>query len=57
MDQAAAAAALAKEQGTISSRFVSQDAVDEAKERQAEEWKAAYARYVCPLETRWGHEW
>ncbi|KAK4687979.1 hypothetical protein P7C73_g2122, partial [Tremellales sp. Uapishka_1] len=39
-----AAAALAQAQGSINSRFVSQDAVDEAKAKQAEEWKAAYAR-------------
>lgn len=32
--------------GSVSSRFVSQNDIDEAKKRKAEEWKAAYARYV-----------
>jgi hypothetical protein len=30
--------------GSIGARFISQNAVDEAKERREEEWKAAYER-------------
>ena len=30
--------------GSVSSRFVSQNELDEAKKRKDEEWKAAYAR-------------
>ena len=33
-------------QGSIASRFESQDQVDEARERKEQEWKEAYARYV-----------
>lgn len=30
--------------GSIASRFITQDAVDVAKERREQEWKEAYAR-------------
>lgn len=30
--------------GSVSSRFVSSNELDEAKKRREEEWKAAYAR-------------
>ena len=34
-------------QGSIASRFESQDQVDEARERKEQEWKRAYARCVA----------
>ena len=30
--------------GTVGSRFVSQDEIDDARARRDEQWKAAYAR-------------
>lgn len=35
--------------GSVTSRFVSSNELDEAKKRREEEWKAAYARCVLRL--------
>lgn len=32
--------------GTVGSRFVSQNDLDQAKARREEQWKAAYARFT-----------
>lgn len=42
----AAATALAEAQAGMSSRFESQEVIDEAKAIREKEWKEAYARWV-----------